>query len=145
MSALKETLNRATKEAMKAREKDRVATLRMVNAELKRIEREFNLRAEISATGGKPHARLISDDPSGKTLSRPHRGGKMGGGLGSSSAAPSAPPCSTAGARAHLRPDLNSLPPSIFLLSLFLSFSRSLSLGVGEKVREKGRQLERRS
>ena len=38
MSALKETLNRATKEAMKAREKDRVATLRMVNAELKRIE-----------------------------------------------------------------------------------------------------------
>jgi hypothetical protein len=38
MSALKETLNRATKEAMKAREKDRVATLRMVNAALKRIE-----------------------------------------------------------------------------------------------------------
>ena len=38
MSALKETLNRATKEAMKARDKDRVATLRMVNAELKRIE-----------------------------------------------------------------------------------------------------------
>ena len=38
MSALKEKLNRATKEAMKARDKDRVATLRMVNAELKRIE-----------------------------------------------------------------------------------------------------------
>ena len=38
MSALKETLNRATKEAMKARDKNRVATLRMVNAELKRIE-----------------------------------------------------------------------------------------------------------
>jgi len=38
MSALKETLNRATKEAMKARDKERVATLRMVNAELKRIE-----------------------------------------------------------------------------------------------------------
>jgi uncharacterized protein YqeY len=38
MSALKATLNQATKEAMKARDKDRVATLRMVNAELKRIE-----------------------------------------------------------------------------------------------------------
>ena len=38
MYALKETLNRATKEAMKARDKNRVATLRMVNAELKRIE-----------------------------------------------------------------------------------------------------------
>ena len=38
MSALKGTLNQATKEAMKARDKDRVATLRMVNAELKRIE-----------------------------------------------------------------------------------------------------------
>ena len=34
MSALKATLNQATKEAMKARDKDRVATLRMVNAEL---------------------------------------------------------------------------------------------------------------
>ena len=38
MSALKETLNQATKAAMKARDKERVATLRMVNAELKRIE-----------------------------------------------------------------------------------------------------------
>ena len=38
MSALKDTLGQATKEAMKARDKDRVATLRMVNAELKRIE-----------------------------------------------------------------------------------------------------------
>ena len=38
MSVLKDTLSKATKEAMKARDKDRVATLRMVNAELKRIE-----------------------------------------------------------------------------------------------------------
>jgi uncharacterized protein YqeY len=38
MSALKETLSQATKVAMKARDKERVATLRMVNAELKRIE-----------------------------------------------------------------------------------------------------------
>ena len=38
MSALKDTLNQATKEAMKARDKNRVGTLRMVNAELKRIE-----------------------------------------------------------------------------------------------------------
>ena len=38
MSALKETLSHATKAAMKARDKERVATLRMVNAELKRIE-----------------------------------------------------------------------------------------------------------
>ena len=37
MSALKETLSQATKAAMKARDKERVATLRMVNAELKRI------------------------------------------------------------------------------------------------------------
>ena len=37
-STMKSTLNQATKEAMKARDKDRVATLRMVNAELKRIE-----------------------------------------------------------------------------------------------------------
>ncbi len=46
MSALKETLKIATKEAMKARDKERVATLRMVNSELKRIEvderRELN-------------------------------------------------------------------------------------------------------
>lgn len=38
MSELKAALTQATKEAMKARDKDRVATLRMVNAELKRIE-----------------------------------------------------------------------------------------------------------
>lgn len=38
MSVLKETLSQATKAAMKARDKERVATLRMVNAELKRIE-----------------------------------------------------------------------------------------------------------
>ena len=38
MSELKAALSQATKEAMKARDKDRVATLRMVNAELKRIE-----------------------------------------------------------------------------------------------------------
>lgn len=38
MSALKETLSQATKAAMKARDKERVSTLRMVNAELKRIE-----------------------------------------------------------------------------------------------------------
>ena len=38
MSALKDILNRSTKEAMKARDKNRVATLRMVNAEVKRIE-----------------------------------------------------------------------------------------------------------
>jgi uncharacterized protein YqeY len=38
MSVLKETLSQATKVAMKARDKERVATLRMVNAELKRIE-----------------------------------------------------------------------------------------------------------
>lgn len=37
-SLLQDTLKQATKEAMKARDKDRVATLRMVNAELKRIE-----------------------------------------------------------------------------------------------------------
>ena len=38
MSVLKDTVNRSTKEAMKARDKNRVATLRMVNAEVKRIE-----------------------------------------------------------------------------------------------------------
>ena len=46
MSALKDTLSQATKEAMKARDKDRVATLRMVNAELKRIE--VDERRELS-------------------------------------------------------------------------------------------------
>lgn len=46
MSELKATLNQATKEAMKARDKDRVATLRMVNAELKRIE--VDERRELS-------------------------------------------------------------------------------------------------
>ena len=38
MSVLKNTLSQATKAAMKARDKERVSTLRMVNAELKRIE-----------------------------------------------------------------------------------------------------------
>ena len=38
MSVLQDTLSQATKAAMKARDKERVATLRMVNAELKRIE-----------------------------------------------------------------------------------------------------------
>ena len=38
MSALKATIDDATKTAMKAREKERVATLRMVNAEIKRVE-----------------------------------------------------------------------------------------------------------
>ena len=38
MSALKEQLKQATKEAMRARDKERVATLRMVNAEVKRVE-----------------------------------------------------------------------------------------------------------
>jgi hypothetical protein len=38
MSDLKEFITEATKTAMKAREKRRVATLRMVNAELKRVE-----------------------------------------------------------------------------------------------------------
>ena len=46
MSALKDTLNRATKDAMRARDKDRVATLRMVNAEVKRIE--VDERRELS-------------------------------------------------------------------------------------------------
>lgn len=38
MSDLKTTIGDATKTAMKARDKERVATLRMVNAEIKRIE-----------------------------------------------------------------------------------------------------------
>lgn len=38
MSNLKSTIDEATKTAMRAREKERVATLRMVNAEIKRIE-----------------------------------------------------------------------------------------------------------
>ncbi|QKX17038.1 GatB/YqeY domain-containing protein [Microbulbifer sp. YPW1] len=38
MSTLKETLAAATKDAMKAREKARLATLRLVNAEIKRVE-----------------------------------------------------------------------------------------------------------
>lgn len=38
MSALKSKIDEATKTAMKAREKARVATLRMVNAEIKRVE-----------------------------------------------------------------------------------------------------------
>ena len=46
MSALKATIDDATKTAMKAREKDRVATLRMVNAEIKRVE--VDERRELS-------------------------------------------------------------------------------------------------
>jgi uncharacterized protein YqeY len=38
MSTLKETISEATITAMKAREKDRVAVLRMVNSEIKRVE-----------------------------------------------------------------------------------------------------------
>ncbi|MCO1333484.1 GatB/YqeY domain-containing protein [Microbulbifer sp. OS29] len=38
MSTLKDTLTQATKDAMKARAKERLATLRLINAEIKRIE-----------------------------------------------------------------------------------------------------------
>lgn len=38
MSDLKQAIGDATKTAMKARDKDRVAALRMINAELKRVE-----------------------------------------------------------------------------------------------------------
>ena len=38
VSALKTTIGEATKEAMKARDKARVAVLRMVNADIKRVE-----------------------------------------------------------------------------------------------------------
>ncbi|MEM1231589.1 MAG: GatB/YqeY domain-containing protein [Pseudomonadota bacterium] len=38
MSELKTRISDATKDAMKARDKDRVAALRMINAELKRVE-----------------------------------------------------------------------------------------------------------
>lgn len=38
MSDLKNQISEATKVAMKARDKERVATLRMVNAEIKRVE-----------------------------------------------------------------------------------------------------------
>ena len=46
MSALKDHLNQATKDAMRARDKERVATLRMVNAEVKRLE--VDERRELS-------------------------------------------------------------------------------------------------
>ena len=46
MSDLKEQISDATKTAMKARDKERVATLRMVNAELKRVE--VDERRELS-------------------------------------------------------------------------------------------------
>ena len=46
MSDLKERISDATKSAMKARDKERVATLRMVNAEIKRIE--VDERRELS-------------------------------------------------------------------------------------------------
>ncbi|QFT53334.1 GatB/YqeY domain-containing protein [Microbulbifer sp. THAF38] len=38
MSTLKDTLTQATKDAMKARDKERLATLRLINAEIKRVE-----------------------------------------------------------------------------------------------------------
>ncbi|WP_043320466.1 GatB/YqeY domain-containing protein [Microbulbifer sp. HZ11] len=38
MSTLKETLSTATKDAMKNRDKARLATLRLINAEIKRVE-----------------------------------------------------------------------------------------------------------
>ena len=38
MSELKDAIAEATKSAMKAREKERVAVLRMINAEIKRVE-----------------------------------------------------------------------------------------------------------
>ena len=38
MSEMKTAITDATKQAMRARDKERVATLRMVNAELKRVE-----------------------------------------------------------------------------------------------------------
>ncbi|WKD50198.1 GatB/YqeY domain-containing protein [Microbulbifer spongiae] len=38
MSTLKDTLTQATKDAMKARKKERLATLRLINAEIKRVE-----------------------------------------------------------------------------------------------------------
>ena len=38
MSELKDAIGEATKNAMKAREKERVAVLRMINAEIKRVE-----------------------------------------------------------------------------------------------------------
>ncbi|WP_231758604.1 GatB/YqeY domain-containing protein [Microbulbifer elongatus] len=38
MSTLKETLTTATKDAMKNRDKARLATLRLINAEIKRVE-----------------------------------------------------------------------------------------------------------
>ena len=46
MSALKEHLKQATKDAMRARDKERVGTLRMVNAEVKRVE--VDDRSELS-------------------------------------------------------------------------------------------------
>ena len=46
MSALKQNLSQATKDAMRARDKERVATLRMVNAEVKRLE--VDERRELS-------------------------------------------------------------------------------------------------
>ncbi|MDP5209711.1 GatB/YqeY domain-containing protein [Microbulbifer sp. 2205BS26-8] len=38
MSTLKDTLTQTTKDAMKARDKERLATLRLINAEIKRVE-----------------------------------------------------------------------------------------------------------
>ena len=46
MSELKDRIGEVTKDAMKARDKERVAVLRMVNAELKRVE--VDERRELS-------------------------------------------------------------------------------------------------
>ena len=46
MSELKDAIAEATKSAMKAREKERVAVLRMINAEIKRVE--VDERRELS-------------------------------------------------------------------------------------------------
>ena len=46
MSELKSTISEATKSAMKARDKERVAVLRMVNADIKRVE--VDERRELS-------------------------------------------------------------------------------------------------
>lgn len=56
MSELKHQIGEATKQAMKARDKARVATLRMVNAELKRVEvdeRRDLVDADVLAILGK--------------------------------------------------------------------------------------------
>ena len=72
-SAMKTTLNQATKEAMKARDKRRVATLRMVKAELQRIE--VDERRELS--GESPESDVV-DEPIASQLRRSPRGLSLG-------------------------------------------------------------------